>query len=187
MDPAKDADPPAAGIRYLRQPAGLGGAGSRVSLAAALPFLRPGLEDAVDPLPTAPGRGVASELGDLRAAMLYGLLAEETQLTYRINAVHVIADAPPVTAEMYFRLLTVRAEIVRTLAADVGADMHDAREVGLSWEEIAEARTISVEEARDDFGQWIDAQAALWESGVVVGGRRLGLSRGASDGARGFI
>src|SRR5688572_15652184 len=108
-----------------------------------------------------PGRASADP-GTLRDTTLGSLLVEEARLSHEVFAARAGITAEPLTARTYLELLAVRAAFARTLMWGSQADVRDAIEAGATWHQVALARGITPVQARADFQQWVDAQAALW-------------------------
>jgi hypothetical protein len=112
----------------------------------------------------------------LRDTTLGSLLVEEARLSHEVFAARTGIAAEPLTARTYLELLAVRAAIARALMWGSQADVRDAIEAGATWNQVALARGTTPNRARADFQQWVDAQAALWDSGASPSGVHFGLS-----------
>ncbi|MFI5957746.1 hypothetical protein [Cryptosporangium sp. NPDC051539] len=116
------------------------------------------------------------------------LVASEAQLSHRAYAVrsgHPYASR--LTAEDFLYLMALRTAISRALNWGSQADVRDAREVGADWSAIATARGVTVDRAQAEFVHWIDAQAALWDSGPTPSGVRFGFSLSERASVRSLV
>lgn len=107
---------------------------------------------------------------------LSALLDDEARLSRRVVAARIGDANEALTAETYLELLAVRAAISQVLSWGSQIDVRDAIEAGATWTQIATARSTTTNEARADFRHWVDAQAALWDTGPSPAGAHFGLS-----------
>ena len=110
---------------------------------------------------------------DLDRTPLRDLVDRYLDLTLRDFTAPVIGT--PLTAAEHVELLTVGAAAVRHVDLGRQTDVRRALLAGSAWSQIATASGTSVRTARRAFRDWIDGQAALWDS-TPPGRRPIGLS-----------
>ena len=110
-----------------------------------------------------------------RDATLGSLLVEEARLSHEVFAARTGIAAEPPTARTYLEVLAVRQAIVRALTWGSQGDVREAIEAGATWRQVALAGGTTPARARADFRRWVDAQAALWDSGPGSSGIHFGL------------
>ncbi|WP_035849099.1 hypothetical protein [Cryptosporangium arvum] len=106
---------------------------------------------------------------------LSSLLANELDLSQRAHATRAGYLPDELVAEDFLYLLALRTAISRALSWGSQADVREAIEGGAKWTDVAIARGNTTAEARAEFLHWVNAQAALWDSGPTPTGLRFGL------------
>jgi hypothetical protein len=71
------------------------------------------------------------------------------------------AKYPPLSVDEHLELLA-RGEVLARHYRHP-AHVHHAVEAGATWQQIADARGTSEEQARQDYREWADGQHMLWE------------------------